>query len=212
MLAAMLRMMSSIGFVAAVLGCSGSGSGSGSGGSGGSGGSTTGSGDHALTIGGRTFALADAVVATTVGWKSSLYPGDSTIILLSDSDGLCDQIQANVTKPGTQLVILDLAEAGGGTARPVMQPGTFPVSDDLRQARAAAVYYTSVDPACAFSDLATTAGSVTLTALLTDKGPGKGSVSATLDSGAALTGDFTVAHTCPTAAVDAYLNRTPKCQ
>ena len=107
----------------ALLGCGGKGTGS----------SADGAAPVQLsgTIGGRTFVVRDAVIATTVSWKSSLYPGESTLIILADNTALCDQIQTDVTKVNTQLLILDLAEAGAGTAQPITSAGTFPISADL---------------------------------------------------------------------------------
>ena len=53
--------------LAALLGCGGKGTGS----------SADGAAPDQLsgTIGGRTLVVRDAVIATTVTWKSSLYPG-----------------------------------------------------------------------------------------------------------------------------------------
>src|ERR1041385_6771148 len=162
------------------------------------------------TVDGRAFFIRDAIAAVTLHWKSGLSPGSSTVVLLSDTTGFCDQIKTNLTKPDTQLLILDLGEVTSGTAAPITGPGTFPWSTDLISPRTSSIYYSFVDSACGFHKDFATAGEVSITAFAAGAASMGGSLDVTLGGGS-LRGAFAAHDGCPTDAVDTYLNLTPKC-
>jgi hypothetical protein len=68
-----------------------------------------------------------------------------------------------------------------------------------------------VDAKCAFNKFSTTNVQIDVTSVGTGGASMSGTVSATLDSGDSLSGTFSASSTCDEAAVDAWLNASPKC-
>lgn len=164
------------------------------------------------TVAGAPFVAKDAVVAQTVNWKSSIYPGTSTVILISDWPNLCNGIQSAVTPVDSHLVILDLADIVAGTAQPISSTGAFTfISDylDLTHPSEFTGYYDHVNAQCGFGKGSATAGTLTLS--VANPSAPQGSLSLTFDDGGSLSGDFSINQSCPTTAVDTYLNRNPTC-
>lgn len=164
------------------------------------------------TVAGAPFVPKDAIVAETLTWKSSFYPGSSTVILISDSPNLCASIQSAITPVDSHLVILNLTDVVAGSAQPISTAGTYTlVADpaDLSHAAAFTAYYSHVDAQCGFSKGGATSGTLTLS--VADPSAPQGFLSVTLDDGGSLSGDFAINQACPTAAVDTYLNRNPTC-
>lgn len=167
------------------------------------------------TVGDRSFVVRDAIIATTTSWKSAFSPGDSTVIVLSDAANLCDQITTDLTKPDTQFVLMELAEVTQGTASPISGPGTFTWSSLPVEGRISQMFYAYVTPSCASPDVGATSGSVTITELGAGGTSARGSLSIAFGAGSlsagSLEGKFQVPASCPTEAVDAYLNKSPTC-
>ena len=164
------------------------------------------------TVAGAPFVAKDAIVAQTLTWKSSIYPGTSTVILISDWPNLCSGIQSAITPVNSHLVIFDLADVVAGTAQPISNTGDYTfVTDylDLTHPSEFTAYYDHVNAQCGFGKGSATAGTLTLS----DANPNspKGTLSLTFDDGGSLSGDFGINQSCPTAAVDTYLNRNPTC-
>jgi len=133
----------------------------------------TGTTDAAPALGGSikgsSFVVADAVVATTVAWKSRLWPGDSTVVLFSTVDHLCERIQAGTATNREQILLLDLAETSNGTASPIAGPGTFVDAGDLNQPRVFSANYDVATmgsgPRCDLEKASLTSGTVTISAI-----------------------------------------------
>lgn len=164
------------------------------------------------TVAGAAFQARDAIIAQTAQWKSSYYPGTSTVLIFSDWPNLCDGIQAGVTPTNSRIVYFDVTEPASNQAQPISTPGAFTLvvdSANLSQSREFFAGYDLVDAHCGFTDGAALSGSLNLTD--GNANAPKGALSLDFDDGGAVSGNFSISHTCPTTAVDTYLNRNPTC-
>jgi hypothetical protein len=183
-------------------------------GSGGCGGSAVGhGGGHTLsgTTGGGDFVIQDAIIATTATWTSSPNPGDSTVIILSNRDNLCGDIEARQTHTDSRFVLLYLAEVGTATMSPITAPGDYPLgpNDAVVPPTSGFAFYAEVDAQCAATGQLARSGTVTLSTVGANGTSASGRLAVVFEDGSTLLGDFSATAACPNAAVDAYLSATP---
>jgi hypothetical protein len=194
----MLRLGFWLGLMAATVGCGGGGP----------------AGDTLSgTTGGGAFVIKDAVIATTATWTSSPDPGDSTVIILSDREGLCADIQAGRSHAGSRFLIMYLAAVGAGTMSPITSAGAYPIgpNDAVVPPVSGFAFYSALDAQCAGTAQLAFSGTVTLTDLGAGATSASGRLAIMFEDGSTLGGNFSATSGCPPAAVDAYLSAMPTC-
>jgi hypothetical protein len=159
---------------------------------------------------GKPFEVRDALLVHPQSWKSA--DAGSTAVLLSDTPGLCNQITSSKTTAPGSVVIISLQENAADGSVVDLEVGSFVTQGQgTVSAKYGEVFVSGVDAQCGFSKLSSDQSSIRVTAV----GPGSRPVSASIDvhftSGDSLQGSISASSGCDEAAVDAYLNRTPKC-
>ena len=159
---------------------------------------------------GKPFTARDTLLVHPQSWKSA--DAGSTAILLSDTPDLCNQITSGKTIAPGSLVIVSLQENAADGSVVDLEVGSFVAhGQGTASAKYGEVFVSGVDAQCGFDKLFSDQSSIQITSV----GPKSSPVSAAIDvhftSGDSLQGDISAASGCDEAAVDAYLNRNPKC-
>lgn len=172
--------------VAVVAGCNGGGDDD-DGGGGPTGGAV-------LTVAGTNPLTATHFAAVTQGATCTIEDaelGAAYIALIaSDQGGICGYLQRNQDKAGARSINVAVVRIDPASATTAVQPGTYTIVESPTglEAEFAFLSVTDNDASCDSDDDVATAGTVTITS--TTDGRVRGSVDATLQSGATVTGTF----------------------
>jgi hypothetical protein len=189
-----------------VLGCGSSSSSSSNGGSDGNAAQPSLSG----TAFGKPFAVDDTLLIHPQTWKSA--DAGSTAILISDTPNLCAQITSGKTTAPGRLAIISLQENGADGSVVDLDVGQFVTQGQgTPSSRYGEVFLSGVDAQCGFNKLFSDQSSIQVTSVGPKSSPVSASINVHFTSGDTLRGSVSASVGCDEAAVDEYLNGSPKC-
>ena len=159
---------------------------------------------------GTPFVGRDTLLIHPQTWKSA--DAGSTAILISDTPNLCAQITSGKTTAPGRLAIVSLQESGADGSVVDLDVGQFVTEGQgTPSSRYGEVFLSGVDARCGFNKLSSTQSSIQVTSVGPNSSPVSASINVHFTSGDALQGIVSASAGCGEAAVDEYLNGTPKC-
>jgi len=159
---------------------------------------------------GKPFTARDTLLVHPESWKSA--DAGSTAILLSDTPSLCNQITSGKTTAPGSLVIISLQENAADGSVVDLELGSFVThGQGTASAKYGEVFVSGVDAQCGFDKLSSDQSSIQVTSVGPKSRPVSASINVHFTSGDSLQGNIAASIPCDEAAVDAYLNRNPKC-
>jgi hypothetical protein len=159
---------------------------------------------------GQPFVGRDTLLIHPQNWKSA--DAGSTAILISDTPNLCAQITSGKTTAPGRLAILSLQENGADGSVVDLDVGKFVTQGQgSPSSRYGEVFLSGVNAQCAFNKLFSDRSSIQVTTVGPKSSPVTASIDVHFTSGDALQGTVSAYAGCDEAAVDEYLNGTPKC-
>jgi len=159
---------------------------------------------------GQPFVGRDTLLIHPQKWKSA--DAGSTAILISDTPDLCAQISSGKTTAPGRLAIISLQQNGADGSVVDLDVGQFgSEGQGTPSSRYGEVFLSGVDAQCGFNKLFSDQSSIQVTSVGPKSSPVSVSIDVRFTSGDALQGTVSASAGCEEAAVDAYLNGSPKC-
>jgi hypothetical protein len=159
---------------------------------------------------GKPFTGRDTLLVQPQHWKSAA--AGSTAILISDTPNLCAQIVSGKTTAPGRLAIVSLQENGADGSVVDLDAGPFVTQGQgTPSSRYGEVFLSEVDAQCQSNKLFSDQSSIQVTAVGPKNDPVSAAINVHFTSGDALRGSISASVGCDEAAVDGYLNGSPKC-
>ena len=159
---------------------------------------------------GQPFVTRDTLLLHPQTWKSAA--AGSTAVLLSDTPNLCAQITSGVTTaPGHFLIVSLEQHAADGSVVDLSTGDFVTTGQGDPSSRYGEMFGSEVNAQCGFGKLFSDQSSIQVTSVGPNSSPVSVSVNVHFTSGDAVQGSLSASVGCDEAAVDEFLNGSPKC-